>query len=91
LDVLLCDLTDDNYRVSEGHAASSSVCTLKMEPVGSTELLLLFTRLQGVTSQKNAVVSFPWFIILGNHLNAVVCCLDNQLIKHVGKVLKCDG
>lgn len=77
--------------ISEEHAASSSVCTLKVGPAGSTELVLLFTRLQGVTSQKNAVVSFPWFIILGNHLNPVVCCLDDQLIRHVCKILKRDS
>jgi len=43
--------------ISEEHAASSSVCTLKMGPAGSTELGLLFTRLEGVASQKNAVIS----------------------------------
>ena len=61
-----------------------------MGPAGSTEMLLLFTRLQGATSKKSAVVSFPWFIILGNHLNLVVCCLDDQLIRYVHKILKCD-
>lgn len=69
--------------ISEEHAASSSVCSLKMGPAGSTEPLILFTRLQGVTSQKTAVVSCPLFIIWGNCLNPVVCCLDDQLIRHV--------
>lgn len=75
--------------ISEERATSSSVCTLKMGPACSTELLLLFTRLQGVTSQKTAVVSFSWFVILGNHPNPIVCCLDDQLIRHVRKIFKC--
>jgi hypothetical protein len=76
--------------ISEEHATSSSVCTLKMGPACSTELLLLFTRLQGVTSQKIVVVSFSWFVNLGNHLNPIVCCLDEQLIRHVHKIFKCN-
>ena len=61
-----------------------------MGPAGSTELLLPGTRLQGVTSQNTAVVSFPWFIILGDLLNPVVCNLDDQVIRCICKIAKND-
>lgn len=42
-------------------------------------------------AQSTVVVSFPWFIILGDVLNPVVCCLDDQFIRHICKFTKSDS